>query len=165
MNGEVVEVVGVDGVCGCDGGECEVPCESVVEAEATPKAPAKRVPNVKTPKVVTVRTVDLNTADAAVLESLPKIGPSKAQDILDDRCANGPFVTVQDLTRVKGIGEKTLARILSEPGLTLVANYEETEEEAELTALEELEEEELESENEEDESEDGEESTEEGEED
>lgn len=51
--------------------------------------------------------VNINTADLAQLETLPGIGPSKAQAIIVHRTANGPFKSPSDLTNVKGIGEKT----------------------------------------------------------
>ncbi len=51
--------------------------------------------------------VDINTASAAELASLPGIGDSKAQAIVDYRTAE-PFRTVEDLKKVKGIGDKTL---------------------------------------------------------
>ena len=35
--------------------------------------------------------VNINAADAAALQTLPGIGPSKAQAIVADRTANGPF--------------------------------------------------------------------------
>ncbi len=50
--------------------------------------------------------VDLNTADAAALDALPGVGPSTAKKIVDDREANGPFKTAEDLLRVAGIGPK-----------------------------------------------------------
>lgn len=55
--------------------------------------------------------LDLNKASAAELESLKGIGPSKAIAIVDDRELNGKFRSVEDLLRVKGIGEKVLAGI------------------------------------------------------
>ncbi len=55
--------------------------------------------------------IDLNTATQAELESLPGIGPALARRILDDRGRFGPFATVESLTRVKGIGPKTLERL------------------------------------------------------
>ena len=56
-------------------------------------------------------TVDLNTATARQLMSLPGIGPVTADRILDYRKTNGPFQTVEELTKVKSIGEKKLQRI------------------------------------------------------
>lgn len=51
--------------------------------------------------------VNLNTSTQAELETLPRIGPSLAQRILDWREANGGFASVDDLRNVTGIGEKT----------------------------------------------------------
>lgn len=56
-------------------------------------------------------TVNLNTADASALETLPGIGPSIAQRILDHRELNGPFAGVDDLLEVSGIGPATLEKI------------------------------------------------------
>lgn len=58
------------------------------------------------------RRIDINRASAAELEALPGIGPALAQRIVADREVNGPFRRPQDLSRVTGIGEKTLARLL-----------------------------------------------------
>lgn len=52
--------------------------------------------------------VNVNTADAAALDTLPGVGPSTAGKILAEREANGPFASVDDLTRVSGIGPKKL---------------------------------------------------------
>lgn len=51
--------------------------------------------------------VNLNTADAAALETLPRVGPAMAQRIIEWREANGRFATVEDLLGITGIGEKT----------------------------------------------------------
>ncbi len=48
--------------------------------------------------------VDLNTAGRPQLESLPGIGPSRAQAIIAYREQNGPFVAAEELTAVAGIG-------------------------------------------------------------
>ncbi len=50
--------------------------------------------------------VNINTADAAGLDALPGVGPATAQRIVDDRTANGPFSSPEDIMRVSGIGEK-----------------------------------------------------------
>ena len=48
------------------------------------------------------------------LQTLSGIGPAKAAAIVRDREENGPFKTEDDLTRVSGIGEKTLENIREE---------------------------------------------------
>ncbi len=54
-------------------------------------------------------SVNINTADAQTIAStLTGIGQAKAEAIVEHREANGPFRSVEDLLRVKGIGEKTL---------------------------------------------------------
>jgi competence protein ComEA len=55
--------------------------------------------------------VNVNTADAAALESLPGIGPTLAQRILDYRQAHGPFARVEDIMEVSGIGQGIFDKI------------------------------------------------------
>jgi competence protein ComEA len=55
--------------------------------------------------------LNLNQAQAEDLIALPGIGPSKAQAIVDDRSRNGRFRSVEEITRVKGIGTKMLEKI------------------------------------------------------
>lgn len=53
--------------------------------------------------------VNVNTADAETLSAeLTGVGMSKAQAIIADREANGPFESPDDLARVKGIGSRTV---------------------------------------------------------
>ena|SRR3989338_1407694 len=54
--------------------------------------------------------VNINTAVAADLMLLPGIGKSKADAIIAYR-QTSPFKSAQDLTKVKGIGEKMLVKI------------------------------------------------------
>lgn len=49
--------------------------------------------------------ININTATLAELETLPGIGPSLGQNIIDYREANGPFETIEDIMKVSGIGE------------------------------------------------------------
>lgn len=56
--------------------------------------------------------VNINTATLEELQTLPRVGPKIAQRILDDRAANGPFKEATDIIRVKGIGPKTLERMV-----------------------------------------------------
>jgi len=58
-----------------------------------------------------VTKVDINTASAKSLQALPGIGPTIAQRIVDYRRAHGPFKSVEDLKKVRGIGEKKLEAI------------------------------------------------------
>ena len=55
--------------------------------------------------------MNINASDAAALQTLPGIGPSKASAIVADRTANGPYANCSDLQRVKGIGTATVAGI------------------------------------------------------
>ncbi|KGK13081.1 transporter [Vibrio navarrensis] len=56
-------------------------------------------------------TVNINSASAEEIAALLKgIGIKKAQQIVADREANGPFQSAEDLARVKGIGPSTVAK-------------------------------------------------------
>ncbi len=55
--------------------------------------------------------VDINSANAQEIASLPFIGPVKAKSIVEYRNSHGPFRSVEDLKKVKGIGTKTLDKI------------------------------------------------------
>lgn len=57
--------------------------------------------------------VNINSAGLDELDALPGIGPSTAQSIIDDRTQNGPFVSVEDIMRVSGIGEKKFEKLSS----------------------------------------------------
>ena len=53
--------------------------------------------------------VNVNTADAETISAeLQGVGITKAIAIVEYRQANGPFKTADDLTQVKGIGERTV---------------------------------------------------------
>ena len=55
--------------------------------------------------------INLNTADVAELDELPGVGEATALAIVEDREANGPFTSPEDLMRVSGIGEKKYAKL------------------------------------------------------
>ena len=54
--------------------------------------------------------LDPNTASVEQLESLPGIGPTLAHRIVEGRSARR-YERLEDLRRVRGIGERTLARL------------------------------------------------------
>ena len=55
--------------------------------------------------------VDPNAADAVELDRLPRVGPALAARIVEDREANGLFRSLEDLGRVRGVGDRMLEEI------------------------------------------------------
>ena len=55
--------------------------------------------------------VDLNTAEVPELITLPEIGNSLAQRMIEFRNLNGGFKSIDDLRHVKGIGPKIFEKI------------------------------------------------------
>lgn len=69
-------------------------------------------PNISIPTDPTNPSViNINSATLEQLETLPGIGPSTAQKIIDYRQENGLFETIEDIMNVSGIGESTFEEI------------------------------------------------------
>ncbi len=75
--------------------------EAEVEAAAAPRRTGKPPP----------APTNINTASAADLQRLPRIGPALAERIVAYRQANGPFRSPEQITGVKGIGDKTFEKL------------------------------------------------------
>lgn len=78
----------------------------LTQSESTPTANA----NVS---ATCAKIVNVNTATLDDLETLPGIGPVKAQAIIDYRNEHGDFESIDELENVQGIGVKTLEKIES----------------------------------------------------
>ncbi len=50
--------------------------------------------------------ININTASQKDLEKLKKVGPKTANAVIEYRKAHGPFKKVEDIKKVKGIGDK-----------------------------------------------------------
>lgn len=55
--------------------------------------------------------IDLNRAERTDLEQVPGLGPALAREITDHRHRYGPFSSVEELRRVKGVGPVTLDKV------------------------------------------------------
>ena len=61
--------------------------------------------------------ININRATAKELETLPGIGPTRAQAIIQYRNTNGAFRKIEDLMEVKGIGPAIFENIKDEISL------------------------------------------------
>ncbi|MFS8651792.1 MAG: helix-hairpin-helix domain-containing protein [Caldibacillus sp.] len=55
--------------------------------------------------------VNINTASREELQTLPGIGPQKANAIIEYRESQGPFQTIEEIMNVSGIGEKSFEKL------------------------------------------------------
>lgn len=79
----------------------DAPVKAAVDEKKKSTNAAKGIP----------KDVNINTADKAMLTLLPGIGPVTAEAILAYRKDNGDFKSIDELTKVKGIGDKTLVKL------------------------------------------------------
>jgi competence protein ComEA len=72
-------------------------------AGSGPATPSKKTAGLSQP-------IDINQASLEELQRLPGVGPVMSQRIVEER-RKAPFKSVDDLRRVKGIGQKTLEKL------------------------------------------------------
>lgn len=85
-----------------------------LSAYATTGSSAADVAPSSSTVAATTARININTATSEQLETLPGIGPTIAQRIIDYRTQYGTYSTVYDLLEVEGIGEKTLEKIINQ---------------------------------------------------
>ncbi len=51
--------------------------------------------------------INLNSASEQELDTLPNIGPARAEDIINYRDTRGGFKTIEEIKDIKGIGDKS----------------------------------------------------------
>ncbi|MCX6028909.1 MAG: ComEA family DNA-binding protein [Chloroflexi bacterium] len=84
-----------------------VPVRPTLPTAAATTAPTRVTLGATTGSTPTGKLVNLNTATPEELDTLPGIGPSTAQKIIEGR----PYGVVEDLMRVKGIGQATFDKL------------------------------------------------------
>ncbi len=67
-------------------------------------------PLVPEQRILLGEKIDINVADAPTFEALERVGPALAERIIEDRTLNGPFASIDDLRRVRGIGPKIIEK-------------------------------------------------------
>ena len=92
---------------------------SASSAQAAQAAQAKAGSSSKA-RATAANPVNLNSASAAQLQTLPGVGASAAQRIVDYRQKNGSFKKIEELMNVKGIGEKSFLKL--KPLITVSAD-------------------------------------------
>jgi comEA protein len=96
------------------------PAPANKSADAGGAASKSKAPAARTARATPSAPVNLNAASIAQLQTLPGVGASTAQRIIDYRQKNGAFKKVEDVMNVKGVGEKSFLKL--KPLITVSAD-------------------------------------------
>ena len=84
---------------------------TLVSGPSTSWAQAAKSGSSSKARATAANPVNLNSASAAQLQTLPGVGASAAQRIVEYRQKNGNFKKIEELMNVKGIGEKSFLKL------------------------------------------------------
>ncbi len=93
---------------------------SLVAAGPSAWAQSDKTPTASKARATASAPVNLNAASAAQLQTLPGVGSSTAERIVEYRQKNGAFKKIEELMNVKGIGEKSFLKL--KPLITIAAD-------------------------------------------
>lgn len=93
-----------------DGQQLEIPAGGGGAGAAVPTTAFRVIPSSAT-ATPSGDLININSASLEQLESLPGIGPTTAQNIIDYRTVHGPFAHIEDILNVAGIGPATFDSI------------------------------------------------------
>lgn len=90
-----------------------VPVESIIQASSSSASvsPVAEAPKPEKSSAKVSGKININSAGMAELDLLPGIGMVYAQRIVDYRSANGNYRSIEDIKKIKGIGEATFKKI------------------------------------------------------
>jgi competence protein ComEA len=93
---------------------------TLISGPSTSWAQAPKSASSAKARATAANPVNLNSASAAQLQTLPGVGASAAQRIVEYRQKNGNFKKIEELMNVKGIGEKSFLKL--KPLITVSAD-------------------------------------------
>ena len=87
-----------------DGQHIHIPTKEIIVQEKT-------APTAEKNKNSSGGLININTADETELQKIRGVGPAIAQRIIDFREQNGNFKSIDEIKKVRGIGEKTFEKM------------------------------------------------------
>lgn len=87
-----------------DGQHIHIPTKKIIQQE-------NAAPTTKNKSSTNSELININSDDETELQKIRGVGPAMSKRILDFREQNGDFQTIDDIKKVRGIGEKTFEKI------------------------------------------------------